>query len=90
MGKCDEWRCWFYVSEYFKHKRGYWRVFETLGASSTYYIEVESADEMYDKVKDKVEIYKTIENTWYGAREFYIRDLNGYILGFSSMSRKDR
>ena len=34
--------------------------------------------------KDKVIIYKEIETTWYGQKEFYIKDLNGYILGFTS------
>ena len=39
----------------------------------------------YEKVKDSVQIQKEIETTWYVAEEFYIRDCNGYILGFSEM-----
>ena len=38
----------------------------------------------YLKIKDKVTIYKEIETTWYGQKEFYIKDINCYILGFTS------
>jgi len=62
-------------------------VYAKLGASSTYYIEVEKIDELYAKVKDRVEIHKTIDTTWYGAEEFYVCDCNGYILGFSQRKR---
>ncbi len=24
-------------------------------------------------------------NTWYGMKEFYVKDINGYILGFAEM-----
>ena len=58
--------------------------FQNLGASLTMYIEVENVDELYLKIKDKVTIYKEIETTWYGQKEFYIKDINGYILGFAS------
>jgi hypothetical protein len=27
---------------------------------------------------------KPVYTTWYGQKEFYIKDINGYILGFSS------
>ncbi|WP_295418293.1 glyoxalase/bleomycin resistance/extradiol dioxygenase family protein [Sulfurovum sp.] len=59
--------------------------FAEIGSSSSFYIEVENVDSLYENVKDKVEILKEIGNTWYGAREFYVRDCNGYVLGFSAM-----
>ena len=58
--------------------------FDKIGASLTLYIDVENVDELYLKIKDKVSIYKEIDTTWYGQREFYIKDINGYILGFAS------
>ncbi len=58
--------------------------FSTIGSSQTLYIEVEDASALFETVKDSVEIYKPLSDTWYGAKEFYIRDLNGYILAFSS------
>lgn len=30
---------------------------------------------------------KRITTTWYGQREFYIKDINGYILGFASKAQ---
>ena len=36
-------------------------------------------------VKDSIDILKPISDTWYGAREFYARDINGYVLAFSQM-----
>jgi uncharacterized glyoxalase superfamily protein PhnB len=58
--------------------------FDNIGASLTLYIEVENVDELYLRIKDKVIIYKEIQDTWYRQREFYIKDINGYILGFTS------
>ena len=53
------------------------------GASVLFYIDVENIEETYKQLEDRVEIAKTLETTWYGMREFYIRDCNGYILGFA-------
>lgn len=54
----------------------------TQGASLLFYIDVEGINIVYDSLRDKVEIVKDIERTWYGMKEFYIKDCNGYILGF--------
>ena len=53
------------------------------GASALFYIDVEYIEETYKQLEGRVEIAKTLETTWYGMREFYIRDCNGYILGFA-------
>jgi uncharacterized glyoxalase superfamily protein PhnB len=58
--------------------------FKEIGASITLYIEVDDVDTLYEKVKENVEILKPVYTTWYGQKEFYIKDINGYILGFSS------
>ncbi len=62
--------------------------FETLGASVSFYIAVENADTLYESLRNSVEIVKPIQTSWYGQREFYIRDINGYVLGFSSSVTK--
>ena len=63
--------------------------FDDIGSSSSIYIGVEDVDDFYKKVQNNdVEIYKNIETTWYGQREFYIKDLDGYILGFASAESK--
>jgi uncharacterized glyoxalase superfamily protein PhnB len=54
-----------------------------IGASQTLYIEVSSIDQLYSQVQGKADIVVDIHTTFYGTREFYFRDLNGYILSFS-------
>jgi uncharacterized glyoxalase superfamily protein PhnB len=54
-----------------------------IGASATFYFEVKGIDELYSALSNKVEVVKEIVTTWYGTREFYVRDCNGYILGFA-------
>ena len=53
------------------------------GASVLFYIDVEDIDEVYKNLKTRTEITKELETTWYGMREFYIKDCNGYVLGFA-------
>jgi len=57
-----------------------------IGGSVSFYFEVEHVDDMYKALKDKVDIVKELATTWYGMREFYIRDCNGYILGFAEQA----
>jgi len=58
--------------------------FDDICSSSTFYIEVEDVEALYESVKSKVTIIKDISTTWYGQREFYVQDLNGYVLAFST------
>ncbi|MGA1939287.1 VOC family protein [Arcobacter sp. YIC-310] len=58
--------------------------FNDITASITLYIEVDDVESLYEKVKENVDILKPVYETWYGQKEFYIKDINGYILGFSS------
>jgi len=54
------------------------------GVSLLFYIDVSDIEEMYHCLVDKeIEIIKDLETTWYGMREFFIKDNNGYILCFS-------
>lgn len=56
----------------------------SMGASATLYCDVDNIDALYGAFKEKgVEIVKDISKTWYGMKEFYIKDCNGYILGFA-------
>jgi uncharacterized glyoxalase superfamily protein PhnB len=55
-----------------------------IGASLTLYYDVDDVEELYESFKKQgVEIAKDISTTWYGMKEFYVRDCNGYILGFA-------
>jgi len=53
------------------------------GGSLLLYIRISEIRQFHDKVKDKVNVIKGLEKTFYGATEFSIKDNNGYILTFS-------
>jgi uncharacterized glyoxalase superfamily protein PhnB len=61
------------VSDFFSH----------IGASVTFYMKVDDVNAWYQHIASKVDIVRPLETSWYGMREFYIRDINGYILGFA-------
>ncbi|MBS1795072.1 MAG: VOC family protein [Acidobacteria bacterium] len=54
--------------------------FERPALTGTLYLHVENVDEVWNNIKDKVEIVYGLEDFDYGMREFGIRDCNGYIL----------
>ena len=54
-----------------------------IGGSFTLYIDVEGIDELYEKLKDKTEIVQDMHNTFYGSKEFAVKESNGYILAFA-------
>ncbi len=54
-----------------------------IAASQTLYIDVDNVEELRRQVDGKATIVKELHDTFYGAREFYCTDLNGYILSFS-------
>jgi uncharacterized glyoxalase superfamily protein PhnB len=56
-----------------------------IGASLTFYIKVKDIQKLYESVKEKVEIVRDMRETFYGAKEFAVKDLNGYILVFSEI-----
>lgn len=54
-----------------------------IGGSVSFYIETDDLDNLFAGLDASVDVVKKPEGTWYGMKEFYIRDLNGYILGFA-------
>ena len=59
-----------------------------IGASISLYFDIDNIAEYHESLKSKAEIVKELHTTWYGGQEFYIRDCNGYILGFSKQAQK--
>ena len=53
------------------------------GGSLLFYIQIKEIRKFHDKIKDKVKVIKGLEKTFYGATEFSIQDLNGYVLTFA-------
>lgn len=56
---------------------------KALGASVSFYMEVEGIDHFYSEIQGKNIETTDLKTAWYGMREFYLKDSNGYILGFA-------
>ncbi len=54
-----------------------------IGASVSFYMEVEGVKDFYADVKSRNLEVTDLKLAWYGMWEFYLRDVNGYILGFA-------
>ncbi len=57
------------------------------GGSLLLYIQLTDVQTFYDQIKDKANIVKDLEETFYGATEFAIRDLNNYVLTFAEYEK---
>ncbi|SRR5690554_3897407 len=53
------------------------------GGALLLYIQIKGIRDFHDKIKDKVEVIKELEKTFYGATEFSILDNNNFILTFA-------
>ncbi|MDR2081285.1 MAG: VOC family protein [Campylobacteraceae bacterium] len=54
-----------------------------MGASVSFYMQGEGVKAFYEELKSKNLQISELKLTWYGTREFYVKDNNGYILGFA-------
>jgi len=55
----------------------------SMSASVSFYMEIEGVDSFYEQIKNKGLNPTELKTAWYGMREFYLTDNNGYILGFA-------
>jgi len=53
------------------------------GGSLLLYIQIKEIRKYYNRIRDKVEVIKDLEKTFYGATEFSIIDNNGFVLTFA-------
>ncbi len=52
-------------------------------ATVSFYMEVEGLEEFHGLLDGKRVDKTEIRTTWYGMKEFYVEDINGYVLGFA-------
>ncbi len=55
----------------------------SIGATVSFYMDIEGIKEFHETLKGKNLQTTDLKTTWYGMQEFYLKDLNGYILGFA-------
>jgi uncharacterized glyoxalase superfamily protein PhnB len=51
------------------------------------YVYADDVDDLYQRLKDRVEVVKGLHHTFYGAREFIIRDVNRFWITFAHFAR---
>jgi uncharacterized glyoxalase superfamily protein PhnB len=54
------------------------------------YIYTENIDELFDRLKDRVEVVEPPHDMFYGMREFIIRDLNRFWITFAQFSAESK
>uniref|UniRef100_UPI003217109A VOC family protein n=1 Tax=uncultured Draconibacterium sp. TaxID=1573823 RepID=UPI003217109A len=54
-----------------------------IGASVSFYMDIEGIKDFYDTLKNENLQLTELKTTWYGMQEFYLKDINGYVLGFA-------
>jgi len=50
------------------------------------YVYSDNVDDLYQRIKDRVEVVEGLHDTFYGMREFIIRDLNRFWITFGQPS----
>jgi uncharacterized glyoxalase superfamily protein PhnB len=55
------------------------------GGALTFYIQVEDLQKLHKTIKAQTNVIKPMHKTFYGANEFSIMDINGFILTFSDI-----
>jgi uncharacterized glyoxalase superfamily protein PhnB len=53
------------------------------------YVYAENVDDLYAKLRDRVDVVETPHDTFYGMREVIIRDLNRFWITFGQEIKKD-
>jgi uncharacterized glyoxalase superfamily protein PhnB len=46
------------------------------------YVRTDAVDQLYESLKGRVDLRVGLQNTFYGTREFVVRDLNGFWVTF--------
>ena len=57
-----------------------------IAASVSFYMEIDGIGSFYEQLKDNGLSPTELKTAWYGMREFYLKDNNGYILEFAEKS----
>jgi uncharacterized glyoxalase superfamily protein PhnB len=62
---------------------------QQVGGSFSLFFEINDIIPLYDKVTTAgIQVVRELHQTFYGTKEFTVRDNNGYILTFSEASKK--
>lgn len=57
--------------------------FSDIRSSAVLYFEVDNVVVLAEKLKKYCPVVSDLHDTFYGMKEIYVKDLNGYVLGFA-------
>lgn len=58
-----------------------------IGGSLTLFVRIQGIQELYDRAHQQVELVQDLYVTFYGMREFSMKDPNGYVLTFAEPAK---
>ncbi|NIR52324.1 bleomycin resistance family protein, partial [candidate division KSB1 bacterium] len=56
---------------------------QEIGGTLAFFIQVQDIHDLYEQIKNRVNVITEMHTTFYKMHEFAIRDCNGYILTFA-------
>ncbi len=59
-------------------------------ATMSLYIMVDDIDSYCAQVKSSIPLFKDMHTQWYGNKEFYVKDPDGYIFGFAQRATEGK
>ena len=62
---------------------------EKIGGGTTLFIKMTGVQEYYDYLYSSADVVVQIKDTFYGTKEFTIRDINGYYLTFAELLKNN-
>ncbi len=61
---------------------------QNIRSSAVLYFEVEDVVSLAAKLKAHCPVVRDLHDTFYGMKEIYVKDLNGYVLGFAQIQAR--
>ena len=58
---------------------------EKIGGGTTLFIKMTGVEKLYEDLYEAADVVVQMKDTFYGTKEFTIRDVNGYILTFAEL-----
>ena len=54
-----------------------------IGGALTLFVRMQGIQEIYERIREQVEVVQELNVTFYGMQEFSFKDINGYVLTFA-------
>jgi len=61
---------------------------QDIRSSAVLYFEVEDVVALAIKLKQHCSVVRDLHDTFYGMKEIYVKDINGYVLGFAQQQAR--